>query len=223
MRKLVALLPILALASWVCASHTVDPRPRNVGLSLAFTQATDSIGIQVRFTPATPGPRQFPIAYHEIAVMETGGDMLGLSNPLMPQSVDTVLIPMPAINDTTVIYASVWAVDTADQISEPAISDNFYVVITPLPPLPPDSVTVDTIPGLAEVVVWPDSVEVVVGQTVQFCAFGRLADGTPVRLNESAPVPACDAMFETFSQGDPSLTHYFKALNLIAIGRSEQG
>lgn len=227
---LLIVLGVLIMAvTWLsgCANAKAET-PSDVGLKLVYVQVADSVGLEVRWKPATGpmGPRRLPLSHHHIHVIQDsvilGERSTGIARVAVNGFVyDTVLVPMPPLLDTVQVYASVQAVDNMGQAGPSSVSDIYNLVITPLPPLPVDSVGIDTLPRLSQVVVWPDSVEVYLGTIVQFCAFGRLTDGTAVVLGESAPAPACDAQFEWFRDGDPSLTHYMKALNYIAVGKVE--
>ena len=218
---MVALLMIPAYACYSASAET----PSDVMLKLVHVQVADSVGLEVRWKPASApfGPRRLSLSHHHIHIIQDsvilGERSTGITRVAVGGFVyDTVLIQMPALLDTIQVYASVQAVDILGQAGPSEVSDVFNLVITPLPPLPVDSVGVDTLPRLSAMVIWPDTVTVYLGQTVQFCAFGRLTDGTAVIVGNSAPAPACDAQFEWFRDGDPSLTHYFKALSYIAVG-----
>jgi hypothetical protein len=70
------------------------------------------------------------------------------------------------------MFASVTAVDLFGAESDPGVSAEFSLVTTPLPPSPPDSVTVDStlVNPVVAVHVVPNDTTVVEGTILQLCA-----------------------------------------------------
>lgn len=152
-RSMLVLLLFAAL-SYGCRSASAEDNPSNapraVDLHLVLTQSFDSLGAIVTWSPPSPGGlRRFPLSGYYVRVVEdVVGDTLASSFVAAPATGDTLWQGMPPLGDTLVFYAAVASVDTAGNESAVwALSNTIVWVTTPLLPLAPDSVRVDTTMG----------------------------------------------------------------------------
>lgn len=136
---------------WALAQpHPPNVRPRRVELTVMPTQNNDSILAIVRWREPPPGGlRRFPLhGYNVRAVQEVVGDTLAASYAERPAVIDSLVLVMPPLGESVVFYAALNSVDSAGQESAVwALSDPFTWTTTPLLPLPPESVRVDTAMG----------------------------------------------------------------------------
>lgn len=153
---------IITAAGWT--GLTVQPwkvqpprLPKQPSLEVNMVQAGDSIVVTVRWKAPATGGRYYPIDRYLVRLVEQrSGDTLAASQVDHPTTEAVFQFPLPPLGDSTAGYAALTSVDTAGSESarEPggptiwALSDPFIWLTTPLPPLLPESVTVDTSLGV---------------------------------------------------------------------------
>lgn len=154
------------------------------------TPGADSLGYVMGWTPSRPGSRQAPIAQYNTELRDMPPDVTVYAGVVPADTTgattiysDTLWSAMPAFGDTSSVRGCVQAQDTFGLTSTFVCSPTFTFVLWPLPPNPPDTIIVDTIPpvpaaSVVAVEVIPASVSLLVGETQQLCAMLTLSDGT---------------------------------------------
>jgi hypothetical protein len=177
MRKAIGWLA-LGLVVWAC---TVEARaaarpPANPDLT-AF-QAGDSVGLVLRWVNAPSNPANRPAISYDTRIVGTSfGDTLAFG--AATTSPDTLFVPSPLPGDTLFVRGVVRSRDDRGGVSAFRSSPDRVFPIPYLPPLPPDSVGIDTIPSVqvSLVDVLPGAWAMHPGDQRQFCAVLTMADG----------------------------------------------
>lgn len=164
MRQLVTAAWIVALgfiggAVLTAAARPTDnapPAPAGVSIRLIEVQAPDSIGVILDWEPGVPdGGYYLETDHYRARVVNDDTDVpLNGSQVLEPLTIDTLLIEQAAPGDTLRIHGAVQTVDTAGVASETWTLSRVMVLASdapqPLPPLPPASVGIDSVPLVVE-------------------------------------------------------------------------
>lgn len=162
----------------------MPPRlPHSVAVTTVVAQSFDSVGAVVEWrAPPEGGARRFPIGSYRVRIVEYGADTLAASDAA--GTIDTLWLDMPPLGDSVIFYAVVATVDTTGMESGWVGSNIVTWITTPLAPLPPESVRVDTTYALVidSLVVVGRQFEITVGDTTRLGA---------VLYSGSVPVACC--------------------------------
>ena len=135
----------LCLALTACPSASGDNGPPR-GVTASVLQVGDSVRIILQWTITPPGSRQLPLLRFDTRLRQGASTILASGTAPATGRADTLTIPAPPVGDTLAdLRGEVRAVDTRLVSSGYVASPPFRVVITPLPPNPPDSVRADTL------------------------------------------------------------------------------
>jgi hypothetical protein len=161
-----------ALAINACTELWGSDKPK---VKVSLIQAEDSALFVIWWAPGQiRPPRQSPIDHWNVAiVLVDSAIQVTTGTTGANQHRDTLAVAYPAVGDTLgPMFASVTAVDLFGAESDPGVSAEFSLVTTPLPPSPPDSVTVDStlVNPVVAVHVVPNDTTVVEGTILQLCA-----------------------------------------------------
>lgn len=208
--SLLAVLILLAVPIVNGCRRAYAENPRDVELNLIATQAFDSLGIVVSWTPGDPpGARQYPIAGHNIEVKEQASDTVLASGYVMAGVlVDTLWMAMPPLESRLDFYGAVNAQDTQGSQSDWAISPPMTWITTPLAPNTPGGVSVDTTVGALIIdsmrILNRDGFAVTLGDTTRLAA---------VLYSGPWPVECCCTAIT-----DPPGTHPCDDVALVSLG-----
>jgi hypothetical protein len=162
-----------------CAADVVSPPDRPMLQLLPIDPASDSLGFGFSWPAVTPSGDQAPVAGYQTALFDTPSDLI-LDAGFTTGTVDTLWALKPPIGEENTVHACVQTEDIAGQYSVQRCSGHFTFALPYMPPSPPDTVIVDTVPrpvALTAVEVIPGIVGLADGGIEQLCAVGILADG----------------------------------------------
>ena len=215
---LVGLLQVECRPQTASAEDNPSNAPRNVEVAVVVNQAFDSIGAIVDWAAPPPGGiRRFPLSGYNVRVVhDVVGDTLASSFVAHPTTEDTLWMGMPPLGDTLAFYAAVASVDTAGFQSEIwALSNVIVWVTTPLLPLAPDSVNIDTMMGALVI----DSLQVITHANADTTNAGlyRLLVADTLRFaavlfSGPSPVECCCQVIT-----DPIGTHPCDQVQLVSV------
>jgi hypothetical protein len=221
MRRFLWLVPLILMLMIPTTSCTMDHAqaenrpnvsPRRVSVELLVPQSYDSLGAVITWVAPPPGGlRRFPLASYDVWIENTDGSNLAQSSVVPTTLSDTLWTPMPPLGDTLWFQAFVASVDTSGMRSEATSSNIIVWITTPLAPLAPSTVNVDTTIGMRLVI---DSLRVLarggppyemeVNDTLRFAA---------VLYSGDYPVECCCQLIT-----DPIGTHPCDDVELVNLG-----
>jgi hypothetical protein len=190
MKKLI--IAILLIAAAVVTGTVALAAREDVRVAGMF-QTADSAHYIIRWVPGQiKAPRQAPIDQWHVRILSptdtvaygvaVGGDHRDTLALAWSTTVPDSLGPLNAL---------VSAVDSRGLQGPWGSSDAFWHHTTALPPDAPDSVIVDSSMVVAAIYILPDSVEILVGETFQFCAVAEMLDGSTGLASPNDTMQVC--------------------------------
>jgi hypothetical protein len=170
---------VFALLGCLDASAQPAPRPPTEPALTVLAPQGGGVPLVLSWVPRPLTPNRRPVvAFDTRIVNPVLGDTLAAGT--VTQSPDTLVIPAPLAGDTVDVRGCVRAIDDRGGLSAWQCSGDYAFPTPYVVPLPPDSVGVDTVPGVTQVVILQPTWPLGVGVSQQWCAALILEDNTAV-------------------------------------------